>query len=280
MKSTTILNLKNLTRKGLLAASIALGMSSIASAAGNCNLQTLHGSYVFTASGATIIDGVAQSKAIIELIEFNGDGTLSVPGATRSVNGVIARTPAGGGGTYTVDARCTGTIAFDGPAFDIFISPKGDKIWMIQTNSGSVFEGVSEITAAAVDQPCSNETLKGSYGLAIGGTRPAPFVPAGAPGYIGQMEQVLGSVVQVFDGKGGFTQVDNVKGTVAGIVPDRPGRGTHSVNADCSVTQVVSPPGQAQITSKGVIVDGGREFRQNTVSPDSFMISTVGRKIN
>ena len=284
MKRTTSLYLKSLTKKGLLAASIALGISSIALGAGNCTLQTLHGSYVFTASGSTIVDGVAQPKAIIELIEFNGDGTLSVPGATRSVNGVIARTPAGGGGTYTVDARCTGTIAFESgavaiPAFDIFISPKGDKIWMIQTNSGNVFEGVSEITAGA-DQPCSNETLKGSYGLAIGGTRPAPFVPAGAPGYIGQMEQVLGSVIQVFDGKGGFTQVDNVKGTVAGIVPDRPGRGTYSVNPDCSVTQVVSPPGQADITSKGVVVDGGREFRQNTISPDSFMISTVGRKIN
>ena len=94
------------------------------------------------------------------------------------------------------------------------------------------------------------------------------------------MEQVLGSVVQVFDGKGGFTQVDNVKGTVAGIVPDRPGRGTYTVNPDCSLIQVVSPPGQAQITSKGVVVDGGREFRQNTITPDSFMISTIGRKMN
>ncbi len=94
------------------------------------------------------------------------------------------------------------------------------------------------------------------------------------------MEQVLGSVVQIFDGKGSFTQVDNVKGTVAGIIPDRPGKGTYTVNPDCSLTQVVSPPGQADITSKGVIVDGGREFRQNTITPDSFMISTIGRKMN
>jgi hypothetical protein len=277
MKHSIILT--KATSQGLLAVAIALGISGTALADSTCTLQTLHGSYVFTASGYNIVDGVGQSKAIIEVIDFNGDGTLSVPAATRSVNGVVARTPPGGGGTYTVDASCKGTIAFDGPAFDIFISPKAEKIWMIQTNSGSVFEGVSESTSAA-DQPCSNESLKGAYGLIIAGTRPAPFIPAGKPGYIGQMEDVLGSVVQIFDGKGTFTQVDNVKGTIAGIVPDRPGRGTYLVSPDCSTTQIVSPPGQAPITSKGVLVDGGREFRQFTVSPDTFMISTVGRKMN
>jgi len=256
-------------------------MSGIALAANDCTLKTLRGTYVFTASGYNIVAGVAQPKAIVEVINFNGDGTLTVPAATRSVNGVVARSPAGGGGTYTVEAGCTGKIAFDGPgpAFDIFISPPGGKIWMIQTNSDTVFEGISE-SAQTADQPCSNETLKGAYGLSIGGTRPAPFIPPGKPGYVGQMEQVLGSVVQIFDGKGSFTQVDNVKGSIAGIIPDRPGKGTYMVNPDCSLTQVVSPPGQADITSKGVVVDGGKEFRQNTVSPDLFMISAIGRKMN
>jgi len=248
------------------------------SADNDCTLKTLRGSYVFTANGYTVVAGVAQPKSIIEVINFNGDGTLSVPAATRSINGVVARTPPGGTGTYTVDATCTGTIVFEGPTFDIFISSRGEKIWMIQTNSGTVFEGTSESFQSA-DQACGNETLKGAYGLQISGTRPAPFVAPGAPGFVGQFEQVLGSVIQIFDGKGNFTQIDNVKGTVAGIVPDRPGKGTYSVNADCSVTQVVSPPGQAQIVSKGVIVDGGKEFRQNTITPDAFMIMTVGRKI-
>jgi hypothetical protein len=130
------------------------------------------------------------------------------------------------------------------------------------------------------DQPaCSNATLIGSYGLQISGTRPAPFVAPGGPGFVGQFENVLGTVIQIFDGKENFTQVDNVKGNVAGLVPDRPGKGTYTVNPDCSVTQVVNPPGQAQIISKGVIVDGGKEFRQNTVSPDGFAIATVGRKM-
>jgi hypothetical protein len=277
MERTTILN--RVLRPSLVATVTALGMSSVALAANDCTLKSLRSTYVFTASGYNVVSGVAQPKSILEVIDFKGDGTLSVPAATRSINGVVARTP-GGTGTYTVDAACTGTIVFvPGPTFDVFISPKGQKLWMIQTDSGTVFEGISE-SALTADQPCSNETLMGSYGLSIGGTRPAPFVTPGGAGFAGQFEQVLGTVIQIFDGKGNFTQVDNVKGTIAGIVPDRPGRGTYTVNPDCSETQVVSPPGQAPITSKGVIVDGGKEFRQNTVSPDAFMISTIGRKMN
>ena len=127
---------------------------------------------------------------------------------------------------------------------------------------------------------CSQETLKGSYGLQLRGTRPAPSVPVGLPGFVGQMESVLGAVVQTFDGKGNFTQVDNVKGTISGIAPDRPGKGTYSVNPDCSVTQTVSPVPGVLIVSKGVIVDNGKEFRQFTVSPAPFNITAIGRKIN
>src|SRR6185436_7773814 len=49
-----------------------------------CSARELHGTYVFAARGFTIVAGVAQPKAIVEVIDFNGDGTLSVPAATRS----------------------------------------------------------------------------------------------------------------------------------------------------------------------------------------------------
>jgi len=134
---------------------------------------------------------------------------------------------------------------------------------------------------AQTEEPkCSNATLKGSYGLMISGTRPAPFVAPGGQGFVGATELVVGVVIQIFDGNGNFTQTDNVKGTIAGIVPDRPGRGTYTVNADCTSTQTVTPPGQAPIVSKGVVVDGGKEFKQVTVTPDAFMITSIGRKMN
>ena len=145
------MNCQRVTRQGLVPVAMMVSLSGVALADNDCTLKTLRGSYVFSANGYNLVSGVPQPKTIVEVIDFNGDGTLSVPAATRSVNGVIARTPPGGTGSYTVDVGCKGTIAFTGgPSFDIFISPKGEMLWMIQTNSDTVFQGpatrVSELT--------------------------------------------------------------------------------------------------------------------------------------
>lgn len=138
-------------KRGLLRAS-ALSVAIVALAtgaaprralaqAGPCGVHTLRGSYIFTANGYNIIGGVPQPKAIIEAIDFNGDGTLSVPAATVSINGNISRS-AGGTGVYTLDVGCTGTITFTpGPSFDIFTDQTGKQAWMIQTNPNTVFQG-------------------------------------------------------------------------------------------------------------------------------------------
>ena len=111
-----------------------------------CGVNTLRGTYVFAARGFNIVAGVAQPKAIAEVIEFNGDGTLSVPAATVSLNGVIIRSLPGIG-TYAVANDCSGTILFAGPTFDIFISRGAETIWMIQTNANSVFQGTATRTS-------------------------------------------------------------------------------------------------------------------------------------
>jgi hypothetical protein len=142
-------SMKKLISQGVIAAAVCLGVCAVAHADDEgkaCSARTLHGEYVFAARGYNIVvvDGVAQSqpKAIVEVIVFHGDGTLSVPAATRSVNGVVARsTPSVG--SYTVNDDCTGTIAFAGPAFDIFVTPHGDGLWLIQTNPGGVFQGTA-----------------------------------------------------------------------------------------------------------------------------------------
>lgn len=113
---------------------------------GVCGLETLRGTYVFGATGFNIVAGVAQPKAIAEVIEFNGDGTLSVPAATLSLNGIIVRSSPGIG-TYAVADHCSGTIAFAGPAFDIFIARDAETIWMIQTNSNTVLQGTATRTS-------------------------------------------------------------------------------------------------------------------------------------
>ena len=83
--------------------------------------------------------------------DFHGDGKLTVPAATVSINGAISRSAPGGTGTYTVDADCTGSLVFGpplapaGPAYDVFVTFKGSQIQMIQTGPGSpVFQGTAE----------------------------------------------------------------------------------------------------------------------------------------
>ena len=141
--------MKKLLTMGVLAAAFTIGSSATAAAADDgqeCGPPTLHGRYVFAAQGFTVVavNGIEQSqpKAIVEVIDFNGDGTLSVEAATRSVGGVVARLPPSGG-AYTVDAECTGTMTFAGPTFDIVVEPRGDGLWMIQTNPGAVFQGTA-----------------------------------------------------------------------------------------------------------------------------------------
>jgi hypothetical protein len=128
-----------------LGAALAQGTSGVArpdSAMRACDAHTLRGSYLFATHGWNIVGGVAQPKAIVEGIDFNGDGTLVSPFATVSINGTIIRS-SGSAGTYTVNTDCTGTLSFTGGAsFDIFVEPDGKQLWMIQTGPGSpVFEG-------------------------------------------------------------------------------------------------------------------------------------------
>lgn len=134
---------------GMMAVFLAVGVSGAVFADDDpprCSVRTLRGRYVFSANGFMVASGSVQTKAIVEVIEFNGDGTLSVSGATRSISGVIARILPSVG-SYTIAADCVGTITFDGPTFDIFVSPRGNQLWLIQTNPGSVFEGLATRTS-------------------------------------------------------------------------------------------------------------------------------------
>ena len=130
-----------------LAAAVAQGTSGVArpdSGVHECGVHTLRSSYLFATHGWNIVGGVAVPKAIVEGIDFNGDGTLVSPFATVSINGTIIHS-SGSLGTYTVNTDCTGTLSFTGGAsFDIFVEPNGKQLWMIQTGPmPAVFEGVA-----------------------------------------------------------------------------------------------------------------------------------------
>ena len=150
-KETTTMNKRVIktVMSSLVAVAMAFGMSGTVRAGADnapqgCSEQTLRGSYLFDAHGWNIVGGVAQPKAIVEAIDFNGNGTLVSPFATVSINGTIIRS-SGSVGSYTVAADCTGTLTFTGgPSFDIFAQHgDGKQLWMIQTNANTVFEGTA-----------------------------------------------------------------------------------------------------------------------------------------
>ncbi len=123
-----------------------------------CNNDILKGQYVFSASGftraPTSVPGTPWvPKAIIEVLHFNGDGTLSTPGVTVANpfgdTGNILQPPSGADGTYSINEDCSGTVQFldaAGVTFKIYVDPpQGDTIWMIQTNPAQhVFQGTAK----------------------------------------------------------------------------------------------------------------------------------------
>jgi hypothetical protein len=148
-----------------LIAAMALGTSNVVQADSrvqNCSAQTLRGSYLFATHGFNIVGGVAVPKAIVEGIDFNGDGTLVATFVTVSINGTIIRA-SGTLGTYTVQASCQGTLTFaDGNSFDTFVEPTGKQLWMIQTvaaippGATAVFEGMATRVSPAAASSAAN----------------------------------------------------------------------------------------------------------------------------
>jgi hypothetical protein len=145
------------TLVSLVAAAMTFSTSGVARAQTpeeTCGVHTLRGLYLFAAHGWNIAGGVAVPKAIVEGIDFNGEGALVTPFATVSINGHIIQV-SGTPGIYIVEANCTGTLTFNDAAhtsFNIFVDPRGGKqLWMIQTGpaipgspqTGPVFEGTA-----------------------------------------------------------------------------------------------------------------------------------------
>jgi hypothetical protein len=132
--------------------------------------------------------------------------------------------------------------------------------------------GIGVLNAGAHGRPgCNNRTLRGTYGIQMQGTRPVP-PPTGG------IEAVNGVVIRTYDGEGNFTQIDNIKGAVTGIVPDRPGSGTYEVFADCTVIVNAQPAPGILLEERLVIVDGGNELRSMVASPLGIMVTAVAKR--
>ena len=122
-----------------LVTAMALGTSTTARAAADahCGVHTLRASYLWTFDGYQNFGGNPVPKAIMQGIQFNGNGTFTVPFGTVNIGGFAVIDISGGVGTYTVAADCTGTLSVtDGPSFNMYVGPGAQQLWITQTGGG------------------------------------------------------------------------------------------------------------------------------------------------
>jgi hypothetical protein len=134
-----------------LVAAMALGTSATAGAAADgqaCSVHMLRGLYLWTFDGYAILGGNLLPKAVMQGLQFNGDGTTFNTFGTVNVGGTIIIDATGGVGTYTVAADCTGTISItNGPSFNMYVGPGAQKIWTNQiVGTGATGLGVGTAT--------------------------------------------------------------------------------------------------------------------------------------
>jgi hypothetical protein len=123
-----------------LVAVIAPGTSATARAAADapvCSVDMLKGLYIWTFDGYTRLGGNLVPKAVMQGLQFNGDGTTFNPFGTVNIGGTTIIDATGGVGIYTVAANCTGTLSIiNGPSFNIYVGPGAKQVWTTQTNVG------------------------------------------------------------------------------------------------------------------------------------------------
>jgi hypothetical protein len=123
-----------------LVAVIAPSTSGNARAAADaqvCSVGMLKGLYLWTFDGYARLGGNLLPKAVMQGLQFNGDGTTFNPFGTVNIGGTVIIDATGGVGTYTVAADCTGTISItNGPSFNMYVGPGAQQIWTTQTNVG------------------------------------------------------------------------------------------------------------------------------------------------
>jgi hypothetical protein len=124
-----------------LLAAMTLSTHSTAQAApgGRCHAGQLRGLYIWTWDGYQNFGGSPVPKALLQGIQFNGNGSVTTVFGTVNIGGTIVFDATGAQGVYTVNDDCTGTMLFGGPggpAFNIYVGPGEQQLWITQTGGG------------------------------------------------------------------------------------------------------------------------------------------------
>jgi len=124
----------------------------------------------------------------------------------------------------------------------------------------------SALTAYAA--PCSNATIRGTYAFTIRGTI---LVPDGTTLLVSGIDKVT------FDGNGNLSQLDAVA-INGNLAPGfRPGKGTYSVNPNCTGTQTITIDGTPDLHLQFIVSQAGKVIRQVVTDP-GFATTAEGER--
>jgi hypothetical protein len=140
---------------GCLVAAMALGRGTSATAgpapAQVCSVGMLRGLYLWTFDAYENLGGNFVPVAVMQGLQFNGDGTTYNAFGTVNIGGTIVFDVTGAPGIYTVAPDCTGTLSITGgPNFNIYVGPGAQQVWTIQSSPDPLAPGVSRGTAVRI----------------------------------------------------------------------------------------------------------------------------------
>ena len=118
----------------LVGASVVSMLSVNAAVASECSVASLSGHYTYWLQGAD-----EAGKPYAEVGQETYDGAENVKSkVSASGSGAVEEDT----GTYTVNADCSGTVAYaSGAAYNIFVAPSGDSFVFSSSVSGVVQAG-------------------------------------------------------------------------------------------------------------------------------------------
>jgi hypothetical protein len=131
----------------------------------------------------------------------------------------------------------------------------------------ALFLGSAPAAKADNNKGCSNATLKGAFSdRDTGWIFPGPNAPP---------LQFAGVGVDTFDGNGNLTTTST--GSVAGNIMSGTGKGTYTVNPDCTGTYTVSSLGMT-VHASFVIDDSGNELQIVITDPGTVILCVARRQ--
>jgi len=111
----------------------------------------LRGLYLWSFDAYENFNGNFVPVAVMQGLQFNGDGTTFSPFGTVNIGGTFIFDVTGGVGSYTVAPECTGTLSITGgPSFNIYVGPGAQQVWTIQSAPDPLAPGVSRGAAVRV----------------------------------------------------------------------------------------------------------------------------------